>query len=72
MDLSVSPPSVLPGIPQLPALAVASSTYAPWFPLVAFDTFLGSVVFVPVSLPVVDISKAFMVGMDGLISKRCL
>ena len=55
MALAVPPHPALPDVPPLPALAVASSTLPPSFHLVAFDVFLGSVVFVPVPLPVVDI-----------------
>ena len=72
MDLTVPSLPALPGVPQLPALVVVFSTLPPLLPLVAFDVFLGSVVFVHVPLPVVDIVGAFMVGMEGLISKCCL
>jgi hypothetical protein len=37
--------------------------------LVAFDVFLGSVVFVPVSLQMIDIAEAFMVGIEGITSE---
>jgi hypothetical protein len=49
--------------PPLPAFMNASSTLSPSFPLVAFDVFLGSVVFVLLLLPVVDIVEAFRVGI---------
>ena len=71
MDLTVPSLPALPGVPQLPALVVVFSTLPPLLPLVAFDVFLGSVVFVHVPLPVVDIVEAFMVDMEGLISERC-
>ena len=58
MALAVPPIPALPGIPPLPAFVVASSTLPPSFPLVAFDVFFGSAVFVPLLLPVVDIAEA--------------
>ena len=72
LDLAVPPFPFIPGVPPLPDRAVTSSTLATSFPLVTFDVCLGSVVFVPVPLPVVDILQAFMVGMEVLLSKHCL
>ena len=72
MTLAVPPLPVLPSVPPLPALVAASSTLPPSFPLLVFDMFLGSVVFVPVPLPVVDIAESFMVGIGSLLSEHCL
>ena len=63
MALAVPPLPAPPGLPPLPAFMNASSTLPPSFPLVAFDVFLGSVVFVLLLLPVVDIVEAFRVGI---------
>ena len=71
MALAVPPLPVLPGVPPLPALVAASSTLPPSFPLLVFDMFLGSVVFVPVPLPGVDIAEAFMSDTGSLISDHC-
>ena len=70
--LAVPSLPALPGVPLLPALVVASFTLAPLFPLVTFNEFLGAYMLVPVLLPVVDMTEAFMVGMEVLISKCCL
>ena len=70
--LAVPPLLVHPGVPSLSALTVVSSTLEQVFPLVTFKSFLGSGVFVPVPLPVVDMAEVFLVGMAVLISKCCL
>ena len=53
-------------VPPLPDLAVVSLTLAPLFLLVVLGALLGTLAFIPVSLPLVDVTEAFMMGMVGM------
>ena len=59
-------------VPPLYVLAVVLLILAPLFSLVFLDEFLGALPFVPVPLPLVDVTKVFMVGMEVLVSTRWL
>ena len=72
LDLAFPPLLTLPVVPPLPALAVALFTLTSLFPLVTFDEFLGSSMFVPLPLPMMDMAEAFMLDMEILISKSRL
>ena len=57
-------------VPPLPALAVVLLILAPLFLLVVFNAFLETLTFIPVPLSLADVTEAFMVSMEVLMSTR--
>jgi hypothetical protein len=72
LDLAVPPLPTLPVVPPFSALAVALLTLVLLFSLITFNEFLVALALVPVPLPVLDFTEAFVVGMEVMMSKRCL
>ena len=70
-QLAVPPLPTLMVVPPIPALVVVLLILAPLIPLIFLDEFLGTLTFVPVALPLTDVTEVFIVvDMEVLMFPR--